>query len=75
MPQIAHKSGRMYRLEEKHGRPIDLLIVEAIETSDTLPEAAAKLEIHYVTLYHWMRLLGIEAARRPVVISALPEAS
>ncbi len=61
------KTRQMVELEQQHGgTSIERLIADALNSHDTLKEAADSLGVKLQTLYSWMARLRIE--RRRVVV-------
>lgn len=58
------KTKLMQEIENKHGKPIDAIIIELYIQHDEQQQVAAALGIERTTLYKWMQRLNLEEYTR-----------
>jgi len=61
------KTPQMLELERRHGKPIERLLADAINTHGSITAAAAALEVNLKTFHSWMVRLRIH--RRVVAVA------
>lgn len=61
------KTRQMLQMEQRHGQPIETLIMNALTTQGSIQRAADSLNVHPATLYGWMIRLRIQVKKVAVV--------
>lgn len=69
MARAVGKSLAMRLIEARYGKPIVPILVSALNQYGSVAAAADALGIDTETLYTWMRRLGIELRKTPVVLA------
>lgn len=61
------KSRKMLELERQHGKPIEVLVTDALTSQGTIARAAASLGVNTTTFWGWMLRLRVKVKKVAIV--------